>query len=159
VATRTFYLPAQGDLMHCPPMSAIDTWHCSSPPARQDHAVYRSNRILIGDDEQWGSDGVFNSRAAATPNASSCRPRPPEIYSATNRFGAVLENVKPDPATRVCDFDNDSKLRTPARLLARVHAVASRTAALAIRRTSSSSPPTPSARDAADAKLTPAQAM
>jgi phosphoenolpyruvate carboxykinase (ATP) len=33
----------------------------------------------------------------------------PEIYAATNRFGAVLENVVFDPVTRVCNFDDDSK--------------------------------------------------
>ena len=33
----------------------------------------------------------------------------PEIYAATNRFGAVLENVVFDPETRVCDFDSEKK--------------------------------------------------
>ena len=33
----------------------------------------------------------------------------PEIYAATNRFGAVLENVVFDPQTRIPDYDDDSK--------------------------------------------------
>ena len=33
----------------------------------------------------------------------------PEIYAATLRFGAMLENVVFDPETRVCDFDDESK--------------------------------------------------
>jgi phosphoenolpyruvate carboxykinase (ATP) len=33
----------------------------------------------------------------------------PDIYAATNRFGAVLENVVFDPETRIPNFDDDSK--------------------------------------------------
>ena len=33
----------------------------------------------------------------------------PEIYAATNRFGAVLENVVFDPQTRIPNYDDDSK--------------------------------------------------
>ena len=47
----------------------------------------------------------------------------PEIYAATNRFGAVLENVVFDPQSRVCDFDSDAQDREhPLGLSARVHA-------------------------------------
>ena len=47
------------------------------------------------------------SRAAATPRPSASRKEAePEIWAATNRFGAVLENVILDPATRVPDFDD-----------------------------------------------------
>ena len=71
----------------------------------------------------------------------------PEIYAATNRFGAVLENVVFDPETRICDFDDESKTENtrsaypldfmPQRVAA--------PAAPASPRTSSCSPPTPSA--------------
>ncbi len=64
----------------------------------------------------------------------------PEIYAATNHFGAVLENVVFDPETRVPDFDDEFQDREhPLGISARVHAACfAAAAAPAIPGTSSS---------------------
>ncbi len=68
-------------------------------------------RTLLGDDEHgWSDNGIFNFEGgcyAKTIRLSS--EAEPEIWAASNRFGAVLENVIIDPATRAPDF-NDGKL-------------------------------------------------
>jgi phosphoenolpyruvate carboxykinase (ATP) len=68
-------------------------------------------RILLGDDEHgWSKDGIYNFEGgcyAKTIRLSA--EAEPEIWSASNRFGAVLENVILDAATRDPDF-NDGRL-------------------------------------------------
>jgi phosphoenolpyruvate carboxykinase (ATP) len=68
------------------------------------------DRRLIGDDEHgWSPRGVFNFEGGCYAkmvrlSASS----EPQIYSATGRFGTVLENVVLDPATGRPNFDDTS---------------------------------------------------
>jgi phosphoenolpyruvate carboxykinase (ATP) len=63
-------------------------------------------RTLIGDDEHgWSDDGIFNFEGGCYAKAVGLDPAAePEIYHASTRFGAVLENVVVDPATRRIDF-------------------------------------------------------
>ena len=69
------------------------------------------DRTLIGDDEHgWGKDGVFNFEGGCYAKAIKLsREAEPEIFSTTERFGTVMENVILDPISRVPDFDDDSK--------------------------------------------------
>ncbi len=69
------------------------------------------NRILIGDDEHgWSKDGVFNFEGGCYAKAIKLsKEAEPEIFSTTERFGSVMENVVIDPVTRIPDFDDASK--------------------------------------------------
>ncbi|MEZ5854964.1 MAG: phosphoenolpyruvate carboxykinase [Hyphomicrobiaceae bacterium] len=68
-------------------------------------------RILIGDDEHgWSKDGVFNFEGGCyAKTIRLSQEAEPEIWSASNRFGTVLENVILDDVTRDPNFD-DQKL-------------------------------------------------
>jgi phosphoenolpyruvate carboxykinase (ATP) len=68
-------------------------------------------RTLIGDDEHgWSRDGIFNFEGGCYAKCIRLsQEAEPEIYAASKRFGAVLENVVHDESTRVPDFDDGSK--------------------------------------------------
>ena len=145
--TLNFYLPAQGVMpMHCSAnvgkdgdvalffgLSGTGKTTLSADP----------NRTLIGDDETgWGAERhlQFRRRLLRQDASSSRAEAEPEIYAATNRFGAVLENVVFDPETRIPRLRQRQEDREhPLGLSARVHpeCVADR-ARPGIRRTSSS---------------------
>ncbi|MDB5619543.1 phosphoenolpyruvate carboxykinase [Tardiphaga sp.] len=68
-------------------------------------------RTLLGDDEHgWGKDGIFNFEGGCYAKCIHLsQEAEPEIYAASKRFGAVLENVILDTNTRVPDFNDGSK--------------------------------------------------
>lgn len=66
-------------------------------------------RLLIGDDEHgWDNSGIFNLEGgcyAKLINLSA--EQEPEIFAASNQFGAIMENVDMNPETRVVDYASD----------------------------------------------------
>jgi len=67
-----------------------------------------ARRVLIGDDEHgWSDEGIFNIEGGCYAKLINLSPRDePEIFSTTQRFGTVLENVALDAKTRRIDLDD-----------------------------------------------------
>lgn len=67
------------------------------------------DRLLIGDDEHgWGDDGVFNFEGGCYAKTIRLNPSfEPLVYSAINRFQAIIEDVPLDKNRRP-DFDDNS---------------------------------------------------
>ena len=68
------------------------------------------NRPLIGDDEHgWSNSGIFNFEGGCYAKTIKLdKDAEPDIYNAI-RYGALLENVVYDEATRIIDYDDNSK--------------------------------------------------
>src|SRR3954465_3766491 len=69
-----------------------------------------ASRTLVGDDEHgWSENGIFNIEGGCYAKVIKLsREAEPEIFSTTERFGTVLENVVMDPATRALDLNDAS---------------------------------------------------
>jgi phosphoenolpyruvate carboxykinase (ATP) len=67
-----------------------------------------ASRTLVGDDEHgWSENGIFNIEGGCYAKVIRLsREAEPEIFSTTERFGTVLENVVMDDATRQLDLDD-----------------------------------------------------
>jgi phosphoenolpyruvate carboxykinase (ATP) len=111
-------------LQYLLPQQGVATMHCSANlGAKGDVAIFFGlsgtgkttlsadpKRAMIGDDEHgWSDNGVFNFEGGLYAKVIGLSAdAEPDIYAATNRFGAILENVTLDEATREPDFKDDS---------------------------------------------------
>ena len=106
-----YYLPREG----------VMSMHCSANygETKEDTALFFGlsgtgkttlsndpNRPLIGDDEHgWSDNGVFNYEGGCYAKVINLDAEgEPEIFSTTQKFGTIIENVVYDDATRAIDF-------------------------------------------------------
>ncbi|HUS96490.1 MAG TPA: phosphoenolpyruvate carboxykinase [Hyphomicrobiaceae bacterium] len=82
-------------------------------------------RTLLGDDEHgWSDAGIYNFEGGCyAKTIRLSREAEPEIWDASNRFGAVLENVIMDDHARTIDF-NDGRLTENTRSAYPLHFIA-----------------------------------
>jgi phosphoenolpyruvate carboxykinase (ATP) len=120
--TLNYYLPKGRDADACSASRPDgDSESSSVSPAPANHAFGRpETAALIGDDEHgWGGDGIFNFEGGCYAKHQAVgKEAEPEIYAASKRFGAVLENVVLDPNSREPDFDDGARPKIPVRLSA-----------------------------------------
>ncbi len=111
-------------LQYLLPQRGVATMHCSANAGPGgDVAIFFGlsgtgkttlsadpNRVMIGDDEHgWSENGVFNFEDGLYAKVIGLSAEAePDIYAATNRFGAILENVTLDETTREPLFEDDS---------------------------------------------------